>query len=196
MKRASRFAPPDRRRPEQQDVAGIEPLGHIHHRHAARLIARLDGRLDRRGSAPAREERGVQIQAGHPRGLEHGLRQYLAVSHDDNHVRPQRHDLGHGVRRAHPHRLQHRHAALHGELFDRRRPQFQLPPGGFVRLADRGHDFAPRRREQPAKGWHADLARPHENDPHPAGGGVRLRHPRRAGYPSARAPASGWRRCP
>ena len=36
-----------------------------------RAVARLDRGLDRRGAAPARQERGVQIQAREPRRIEH-----------------------------------------------------------------------------------------------------------------------------
>ena len=45
------------------DRAGIEPFLHLHHRDAGLGIAGHDGALDGGGAAPARQERGMQVEA-------------------------------------------------------------------------------------------------------------------------------------
>ena len=66
-------------------VAGVEPGIHLHHHHADVGIARHDGAIDRRGAAPARQQRGVQIETTEPRRIENGLRQDHAIG--DHHGR-------------------------------------------------------------------------------------------------------------
>ena len=55
----------------QKDVAGIETFVHVHHGDSGLAIAGGDRCLDRRGAAPARQKRCVQIQAGESWNLEH-----------------------------------------------------------------------------------------------------------------------------
>ena len=43
-----------------RDRAGIETFFHFHHHHAGFAVAGDDGALDRRGTAPARQQRSVQ----------------------------------------------------------------------------------------------------------------------------------------
>ena len=164
VQRAAGFATANRRFADEQDVAGVEPLGHGHHGDSADAIARFDRRLDRCGAAIFWKNGRVQIQAREPRRIEHRLRQNLAVSHDHDHVCVQRNDLRDRFRRAQFHRLQHRHSALHRELLDRRRMQLLLAAHRLVRLRHRRDHFM--RGEQPAKRGQADLARAHEEDAH------------------------------
>ena len=53
---------------------------------AVSRVAGHDGALDRRGAAPARQLRGVQVEAAEARRLEHGRRQDQAVGDDDGDV--------------------------------------------------------------------------------------------------------------
>jgi hypothetical protein len=47
----------------EQHVAGVQPSVHLHDGDAGLSVARLDGAVDRRGPAPARQQRGVDVQA-------------------------------------------------------------------------------------------------------------------------------------
>ena len=44
-------------------VAGVEACVHLHHHHAALGVTGHDGAVDRRGPAPARQQRAVQVEA-------------------------------------------------------------------------------------------------------------------------------------
>ena len=69
----------DRQCLDQQHVAGIEADVHLHDRDAGLRITRFDGAVNRRGSAPARQQAGVNVQATQTRPIEHPLRQDQAV---------------------------------------------------------------------------------------------------------------------
>ena len=60
---------------DHQHVAGVEPGIHLHDRDAGARVAGLDRALDRRGAAPARQQRRVNVQAAQARQLEHPGRQ-------------------------------------------------------------------------------------------------------------------------
>ncbi len=93
MERSAGFVRQDRELRLQKDVAGVETFVHVDDGDACLGVAGRDRRLDGRRAAILRKERGVQIQTGDPRNLEHALRQDLAIGHDDDHVRRERANL-------------------------------------------------------------------------------------------------------
>ena len=64
------------------DIAGIEADIHLHHHDTGLGIASHHGSVDRRGATPARQQRGMQIEAAEFWGIENGLRQDHAVGDD------------------------------------------------------------------------------------------------------------------
>jgi hypothetical protein len=64
----------------QQHGTGIETGFHAHDGDAGLRVSSLDGAMDRRRAAPARQQRGVDVDAAAARQVEHGLRQDEAVS--------------------------------------------------------------------------------------------------------------------
>ena len=75
--------------PRQADRPGVEPLVHAHNGRRRLRVPGHDGALDRRGAAPARQGRGMQVEAAVPRRLEHRLRQDQPVSDDHRRRRRQ-----------------------------------------------------------------------------------------------------------
>ena len=71
----------------QQHVARIQAFGHLHGGHAGLLVARDHRPLDRRRTAPARQQRAVHVDAPARRDVEHRFWQQLAVRHDDDGIR-------------------------------------------------------------------------------------------------------------
>ena len=74
------------RRPPKQHRPGIEPGLHLHDGDAGFGIAGQDRALDRRRAAPARQQRGVDVDAAEARHVEHRLRQDQAVGGDHHDV--------------------------------------------------------------------------------------------------------------
>ena len=72
----------------QEHRAGVEPRLHLHDADAGLGVARQDRAVDRRGPAPARQERGVDVEAAVARRVEHRLRQDQAIG--DDHARCRR----------------------------------------------------------------------------------------------------------
>src|SRR5690554_387051 len=71
----------------QQHIAGIQAFVHLHDGDAGFRIAGGNGPLDRGGTAPARQQGGVDVQAAVGRDVQNGFRQDQAVSGYDHHVR-------------------------------------------------------------------------------------------------------------
>ena len=71
-RRPSRTAPMATRS-VSADRSGVEAFIHLHDHHAGLLVARHDRPLDRRGAAPARQERGVAVVGAEPRAVEDRL---------------------------------------------------------------------------------------------------------------------------
>ncbi len=136
VQRAPGFAPANRHAPGEQHVAGIEPLRHVHHRHAALAIARLDRRLDGRGPAMPRQQRGVEIQARELRHLEQRLRQDLPIRHHHDDIRLKRPHFLQRRRLANLARLEHGQPVFQRERFDRRGLQLHPPARRLIRLRD------------------------------------------------------------
>jgi hypothetical protein len=70
----------------QQHVAGVQARIHLHDGDAGLGVAGLDGAVDGRRAAPARQQRGVDVEAAQARRVEHPLRQDQAVGGHHHHV--------------------------------------------------------------------------------------------------------------
>jgi hypothetical protein len=66
----------------QQHRPGVEAGLHAHDGDAGLRVAGLDGAVDGRRAAPARQQRGVDVDAAAARQVEHRLRQDQAVGGD------------------------------------------------------------------------------------------------------------------
>jgi hypothetical protein len=118
------------------DRPGVEALLHLHDRHAGLAIAGQHRALDRRRAAPARQQRGVDVDAAEPRDLEDLPRQDPPVGGDHDDVEVVLAQLGRERPVADLERLQHRHAERRRGLLDRRRHQLAPAPRRPVGLAD------------------------------------------------------------
>ena len=65
---------------------GVEPFLHAHDGDARLRVARHDGALDGCRAPPARQERGVDVEAAEPRRIEHRLRQEQAIGDHDGRI--------------------------------------------------------------------------------------------------------------
>ena len=70
--------------------AGVEPCVHLHDGDAGLAVAGEDGALDRRRAAPARQQRGMDVEAAEARRLEHRLRQDQAIGRDHRGIEAER----------------------------------------------------------------------------------------------------------
>ena len=139
----------DRRRLDQQDRAGVEAGVHLHQGDAGLGVAGLDRPLDRRGAAPARQQRRMDVDAAEPRQREQPRRQDQAVGGDDDRLgrggderRPRRRGVvGEAAVEAQPPRLRHRQAVRERERLDRRRLDLHAAAGGPVGLAEHERDL-------------------------------------------------------
>ncbi len=150
---------------DEQDVAGIQALVHVHHGNAGFLIAGEDRRLDGGRAAMPGEDRGMQIEAGDARGIEDAFRQDLPVRHYHDEISANGAHLLDGVRRPQFHRLKHGDAAVERDPLDGRGQQFHAAPGGLVRLGDDGGDFMPA-AEKPFECRETDVAGADVKDAH------------------------------
>jgi hypothetical protein len=67
--------------------AGVEPLLHLHDRITpVSAVAGQHRALDRRRAAPARQQRGVDVEAAEPRRVQDRLWQDEAIGDDDGDV--------------------------------------------------------------------------------------------------------------
>ena len=93
-----RFARANRGECLQHHRSGVEPGLHLHDRDARFGVPRKDGAMNRRGAAPARQQRGVNIQATKAphfvRNVEHRLRQNQPVSSHHQHIGVKRCEFG------------------------------------------------------------------------------------------------------
>jgi hypothetical protein len=105
-----------------QDRTGVHARFHLHDRDAGGLVTAQDGPLDRRGAAPAGQDRGVHVEHAEPRDGEDRRWEDVTVGHHDPVVGANRPQLiGELARRAL--RLQHGDALVDGDRLDRRRDE-------------------------------------------------------------------------
>ena len=166
----------------QQHVAGVQAGVHLHDGHAGFGIARFDGAVDGRGTAPARQHGGVDVETSEPGQRQHPLRQDQTVGGDHHHIGlcGLQRLLGSSrvVRvfaiQAQAARLGHGDAVLQRELLDGRGLQLHAAAGGAVRL--RQHQRHAKTRGEQALQRHAgEIRRAGEDDVHGQSGEVRRR---------------------
>ena len=71
----------------EQHGAGVQPGLHLHDGNAGFAVAGLDGSLDGRCAAPARQQGGVAVDTAQARDVQHRLRQDQPVGHHHQQVR-------------------------------------------------------------------------------------------------------------
>jgi hypothetical protein len=76
----------DFERAREQHRSGIESLLHAHDRNAGDAVAGEDRALDRRRAAPARQQRGVNVEATQARNRERLRRQDQSIGRNDERV--------------------------------------------------------------------------------------------------------------
>ena len=72
----------------QQHLAGVQARVHLHDGHAGGGVACLNGAVNRCRSAPARQQRSMNVQAAESGQVEQPLRQHQAIGGDHEHVGP------------------------------------------------------------------------------------------------------------
>ena len=70
----------------QAHVTGVQTDVHLHDGHTRLRITRFNGTVNRRSPAPARQERGMDIQAAFGWQIQHPLRQDQAIGGHHHHV--------------------------------------------------------------------------------------------------------------
>ena len=153
VKRCRRIVRVDRDACGAQHGTRIESRIHLHERDTRLRIARFQRPMDRRGAAPARQQRSMDIDAAVARNVEHLLGQQQPISGDDHHIVrrcSQRFDgrprFG-GILAVTPQRrrLSHRQAVLEGIALDRAGLQLHSAPGRAIRLGENECDGKTRR---------------------------------------------------
>ena len=173
MELAARHVPADRDALDEAERPGIEPFVHAHHANARLLIAGHDGALDRRRAAPARQERGMEVEAAERGKLEDRFRQYQAIGDDDRDIGRmaektlRRLFVAKGLRR------QHLDAEPLRRELDGRRP-FRHATAGRTRRARIGGDDLMARPDDGGERRNGKLRRAHEDDSQRVLLGIRL----------------------
>ena len=133
---------------DQAHGAGIQARIHLHDGHAGVGIARFNGPVDGRGTAPARQQAGVDVQAAQPGQIQHPLRQQQAIGGHHQHIKLG--GLQGGLARlgliriltiqAQTARLGHGDAVGEGGVLHGRGLQLQAAPGRAIGLGEhQGH---------------------------------------------------------
>ncbi len=153
---------PDRDGLGQQDRAGVEPLFHLHDADAGLAVAGEDGALDRRRATPARQERGVDIEAAEPGRRQHRLRQDQAIGRHYCRVEAERGELGNGSG-VEARRRMHGQVRCLGCLLHGRGLRSLAATGRTRRLAVDGGDVVPGRAQR-LEARNGEVRRPHEGE--------------------------------
>jgi hypothetical protein len=130
-------------------IAGIQAGIHLHDGDAGFGVAGLDGAMNRRCTAPARQQAGVDVQAAQARRIEHPLRQDQAIGGHHHHIGLSGIDRGLGgsgvfgifAVQTQAQRLGHGNAMLQRALLDGRGLQLHAAPGRTVRLGQHQRNF-------------------------------------------------------
>ena len=123
----------------QQHGTGVQAFIHLHDGNTGFGIAGGNGPLDRSGTAPARQQGGVDVQATVGRDLQHGFGQDQAIGGDDHHIRLQCRQLLLGLFGLQADRLEHGNAGIQRHLFDRAGHEFAATASRAVGLAVYAH---------------------------------------------------------
>ena len=153
LQRAGRVIRRDRDGLGKQHRTGVEAGVHLHDGDAGDVVAGFDRALDRRCAAPARQQRGVNVQAAVTRQREQPRRQDQPVGGDDDHLgrggTEQRLGgagvVGELAVEAQAARLRDRDPVRERERLHRRGQQLHAAPGGPVGLGQDERDLEPGR---------------------------------------------------
>ena len=130
----------DFERARRQHGTGVEALIHAHDGDAGSCVSREDGALNRRGAAPTRQQRGMDVDTAELRQAQRGRRQQQTVGNDDERVELQALEYRQCLRRFETRWLMYAKPMLEGECFDGTRVQRHAAPGRAVRLGEYGAD--------------------------------------------------------
>ena len=149
----------------QQHIAGVQTFRHLHGGNACHFIARDDCPLNRRRTAPARQQRTVHVDAAVRRDIEHRLGQQLAVSHYDDNLGCQFAQTRLLVLIFEGVRLKNRNIMLECECFHRRSGENLLAALRLIRLRVYRADVMSGVDER-LQARHGEVRRAHEYDTH------------------------------
>ncbi len=171
------------------DRAGVERGFHAHGRHPGFAVAGHERTMDRRRTAPARKQRGVDIDAAVVRDFEHLFRNDLPEGDHREHVGPQRPELVGERGAADTLRLQHVDAMRQRAPFHGGSLIAQTTTRRAIGLRDDGEHAVRGRGQQRFKRRDRERGCPEVDDAH----AIRpARVPRRS--PFARACGATWGR--
>ena len=88
MQAGARLVRPNFQLPTQVQRPLVQSLAHFHDADTGAFVSGKNCSLYRRGSSPARQQRGVHVDAGEARQVKHGFRQQQAIGDNDDHIRP------------------------------------------------------------------------------------------------------------
>ncbi|RMU78088.1 hypothetical protein ALP24_05654 [Pseudomonas syringae pv. aptata] len=141
MQRAARVLRGNRGDGLEQHRPGVQARFHAHHGHAALCITGLHRTLNRRRTAPARQQRRMAVDATQARNIQHHLRQDQAVGDDHHQIRLQRCQFSLRSRIAQCGRLHDRYVVLQRQLLDRAGHQLLSTTGRAIGLGVHGNDL-------------------------------------------------------
>ena len=149
----------------EQHIAGIQTFRHLHGGNACHFIARDNRPLNRSGTAPARQQRAVHVDAAVRRNVENRLRQQLAVCDNNNDFRCKLAQTRLLVLIFEGIRLENRNIMLECERFHRRCSENLLAALWLIRLGVHGADVMSGVDER-LQARHGEVRRAHEYDTH------------------------------
>ena len=128
--------------------AGVQPHVHLHDGDAGFGIPCPDGTLDGRGTAPARQQGAVHVDAAQTRRIEHGLGQDQAIGHYHHQVGAEGSQFG--LRRfiAQGGGLIDRKTVGQCQFLDRAGGELLAAAGRFVGLGVNGDDLVAGRQQR------------------------------------------------
>ncbi len=124
----------------RENGSGVEPCVHLHDRYAGLAVARKESALDRRGTAPAWQQRRVDVDRTLAADREHCRRQQQSVGDNDDRIAARGLQLGDDGVVAQALRLQHLQVALQRQGLDRARTRAQAAAGRTVGLREHQDD--------------------------------------------------------
>ncbi len=155
----------DRQRLGSEYRTGIQAPVHLHDRYPGERVTREDGTLNRRGAAPARQKRSVDIDRAQTGQGEHRLGQNQPVSRDHHGVCAERAQARERRLVFQADGLIHFEAAFLRQGFYRAGREPQPPACGPVGLGKHQRDVMPRMRER-SQGARSELRGAGEYEAH------------------------------
>jgi hypothetical protein len=162
VQRPGVFVGVDRQWFSPEHRAGIQPSVHLHDRNAGFAVAGKQSALNRRGTAPARQQGGVNVERAEARSFEKCGREKQSVSGYDQRVWPQGADFPQLWSILQLRWLPDWNSALGGEALHRARRRPQAAARRAVRLCQNQLNFVTR-AEQAGQRPSSELGRTGED---------------------------------